>query len=66
MKSAAGEEEINNIILSRVENGLYDSNNIINQRDDSIALIPTDSLMLGDTLSIFCLLYTSPSPRDRG
>ena len=53
MKSAAGEEEINNIILSRVENGLYDSNNIINQRDDSIALIPTDSLMLGDTLSIF-------------
>ena len=43
MKSTVGEEEINNIILSRVESGLYDSNNITNLWDGSMAGIPNES-----------------------
>ena len=52
LKSAAGQEEINNVILSRVENGLYDSNNIVSKNDPLAFLLPTDSLMLGDTLNM--------------
>ena len=52
LKSAAGQEEINNVILSRVENGLYDSNDIVSKKDPSVFLTPTDSLMLGDTLNM--------------
>ncbi|MBN4080737.1 hypothetical protein JYT44_00090 [Caldithrix abyssi] len=57
MKSAAGEVEINNSILARVENGLYDS--ILDETQavisDSLLLLVTDTLMLGDTLNLFVL-----------
>ena len=32
---------------------------ILNQTD-------VDSILVGDSLAMVCLLYTSPSPRDRG
>ncbi len=57
MKSAAGEVEINNTILARIENGLYDS--ILGEPrpaiSDSVLLLVTDTLMLGDTLNLFVL-----------
>ena len=57
MKSAAGETEINNTLLSRVENGLHDSI-LQNPRpaiSDSLLLLVTDTLLLGDTLNLFVL-----------
>ena len=57
MKSAAGETEINNTLLSRVESGLHDSI-LLNPGpaiSDSLLLLVTDTLLLGDTLSLFVL-----------
>jgi len=57
MKSNAGEVEINNTILARVENGLYESSmgDATPEIGDSLLLLITDSLLLGDTLSMFIL-----------
>ena len=48
MKSAAGETEINNTLLSRVENGLHDSilPNPRSAISDSLLLLVTDTLLL--------------------
>ena len=58
MKSAAGETEINNTLLSRVESGLHDSIFLQNPGpaiSDSLLLLVTDTLLLGDTLNLFVL-----------
>nr|MCS5614282.1 VCBS repeat-containing protein [Candidatus Neomarinimicrobiota bacterium] len=57
MKSAAGETEINNTLLSRVESGLHDSmlQNPGPAISDSLLLLVTDTLLLGDTLNLFVL-----------
>jgi hypothetical protein len=58
MKSAAGETEINNTLLSRVESGLHDSIFLQNPSpaiSDSLLLLVTDTLLLGDTLNLFVL-----------
>ena len=57
MKSAAGETEINNTLLSRVENGLHDSilPNPRSAISDSLLLLVTDTLLLGDALNLFVL-----------
>ena len=47
------EDEIMNAIKDVISNCVYDDINI-------------DTLPLFDIEYIFCLLYTSPSPRDRG
>ncbi|MEA1882714.1 MAG: VCBS repeat-containing protein [Candidatus Marinimicrobia bacterium] len=61
MKSAAGEIEINNTILARVENGLYDSvlGEIQSAISDSLLLLVSDTLVLGDTLNLFVLPDTN-------
>ena len=57
MKSAAGETEINNTLLSRVESGLHESilQNPHIAISDSLLLLVTDTLLLGDTLNLFVL-----------
>ena len=57
MKSAAGEDEINSAILNRIENGLYDPPLGINPStvDDSLIILVSDTLMLGDSLNMFIL-----------
>ena len=57
MKPAAGEIEINNSILARVESGLYVSPLGLGQSafNDSLLMLVSDTLMLGDTLDLFVL-----------
>lgn len=57
MKSGAGEVEINRVILSRIESGLYEPPLGIDQStiNDSLLLLVEDTLMLGDTLNFFLL-----------
>lgn len=57
LKSAAGEVEINQVILSRIESGLYEPSLGIDRSavDDSLLLLVEDTLMLGDTLNFFLL-----------
>lgn len=57
MKSAAGEIEINNTILARIENGLYDSiaDDTQPEINDSLLILVSDTLMLGDTLNLYLL-----------
>ena len=57
MKSAAGEDEINSAILNRIESGLYDTPLGINPStvDDSLIILVSDTLMLGDSLNMFIL-----------
>ncbi|MDD9880274.1 MAG: hypothetical protein OXT08_05730 [Candidatus Marinimicrobia bacterium] len=57
MKSGAGEAEINQVILSRIESGLYEPPLGIDQSsvNDSLLLLVEDTLMLGDTLNLFLL-----------
>lgn len=57
MKSAAGEFEINNTILARVEKGLYESiaNDTQPEINDSLLHLVSDTLLLGDTLALFLL-----------
>ena len=61
MKSTAGEVEINNTILARAENGLYDSilGNPRSAISDSLLLLVSDTLMLGDSLNLFLLPDTT-------
>ena len=57
MKSAAGETEINNAILARIENGLYDSiaDKTQPKISDSLLFLISDTLLLGDTLNSYLL-----------
>ena len=57
MKPAAGEVEINNSILARVESGLYAPPLGLDQStfNDSLLMLVSDTLMLGDTLDLFVL-----------
>ena len=57
MKSAAGEDEINSAILNRIESGLYDPPLGINPStvNDSLIILVSDTLMLGDSLNMFIL-----------
>ena len=57
LKPAAGEVEINNSILARVESGLYASPLGLGQStfNDSLLMLVSDTLMLGDTLDLFVL-----------
>mgnify|MGYP000002800201 FL=1 len=61
MKSAAGEDEINNAILGRVEAGLYVPPLGVDQSSikDSLLILVSDTLMLGDTLNLFVLPRSS-------
>ena len=61
LKPAAGEVEINNSILARVESGLYASPLGLDQStfNDSLLMLVSDTLMLGDTLDLFVLPDTS-------
>jgi len=57
MKSAAGEDEINNTILNRIESGLYKPplGVDLSTVDDSLRMLVSDTLMLGDSLNLFLL-----------
>jgi hypothetical protein len=57
MKSAAGEDEINNTILNRIESGLYDSplGLDLSSANDSLMILVSDTIMLGDSLNMFIL-----------
>lgn len=57
MKAAAGEDEINNAIISRIESGLYSQPLGVDPStvDDSLIILVSDTLMLGDSLSLFVL-----------
>ncbi len=57
LKSGAGEVEINQVILSRVESGLYEPPLGVDRSavNDSLLLLVEDTLMLGDTLDFFLL-----------
>ena len=57
MKSGAGEVEINNVVLSRIESGLYEPPLWIPETslNDSLLLLVSDTLTLGDTLDWFLL-----------
>ena len=57
MKSAAGEDEINNTILNRIESGLYDSPLGVDpsSTNDSLMILVSDTIMLGDSLNMFIL-----------
>jgi hypothetical protein len=54
LSDKAKEEDINDMILSRVELGLYDNSPLnfdVSFFEDSLLLIVSDTLMLGDTLN---------------
>tara|TARA_B100001996_G_scaffold88557_1_gene65692 strand:+ start:9242 stop:11515 length:2274 start_codon:yes stop_codon:yes gene_type:complete len=53
LKSAAGEQEINDVVSQKIKADLFNSGNITMSYDDPIYVEPTDSVMLGDTLDLF-------------
>ena len=57
MKSAAGEDEINKAVLSRIEMGLYEPPFGVDPStiSDSLIILVSDTLMLGDSLNMFIL-----------
>ena len=57
MKSAAGEDEINKAVLSRIEMGLYEPPLGVDPStiSDSLIILVSDTLMLGDSLNMFIL-----------
>tara|TARA_Y100001936_G_C16088987_1_gene684339 strand:+ start:1163 stop:3475 length:2313 start_codon:yes stop_codon:yes gene_type:complete len=52
LKPASGEQRINDVVLQRVEQGLYDKSHLSDSNDEFAFLLPTDSLMLGDTFNV--------------
>ena len=52
-KSSAGQQEINAVVSLKTKTGLFNSSNITMSYDEPIFVEPTDSVMLGDTLSLF-------------
>ena len=53
LKPTSGEQQINDVILKRAESGIHGKGVLAATSDEFAFLLPTDSVMLGDTLDLF-------------